>query len=104
MTAGLLVRPESVEDDAIDSDRPAKAHVGREGWRTDPNGPTALCGARLRGIEVDVGWNDPRMCSECRTLSVLLRANHRSDPDNAWPAHNDGHPVETRSDEKADRT
>lgn len=74
MTVGELVRPESLEGDVTDSDRPAIAHLGREGWRSDPQGPTALCGARLLGIRVEAGWNYPSLCPECRKQYALLCA------------------------------
>ena len=77
MTVGQLVRHESLEVDVADSDGPAIAHLGREGWRTDPQGPTALCGARLLGIRVEAGWDYPFLCAECRKHYALLRAQRQ---------------------------
>ena len=51
---------------AVEDDSPAIGHIGRPGWRTDPEGPTALCGARLIGVPAPEGHQT--VCAECLRL------------------------------------
>ena len=74
MQRGQLVKPELVEHDATNGEGPSIAHIGRPGWHTAPDGPTALCGARLVGIKVEAGFNYPFICRDCREQLALLEA------------------------------